>query len=90
MIRGMLIVLVVLFIFLQYRFWFGEGSMRTVIQLRQQVATQQAENAKLTERNNVLAAEVQDLQSGHQAVEESARHDLGMIKKGETFYQVVK
>ena len=83
-------ILVVLLALLQYRLWFGQGSVKSVLVLKKQVAAQQANNAKLQERNQVLLAEVKDLQKGHQAVEERARNELGMIKKGETFYQVVK
>ena len=36
-----------------------------------------------------LSAEVQDLKSGKGAIEERARSELGLIKPGEVFYQVV-
>ena len=48
------------------------------------------DNAGLRQRNDALAAEVQDLKSGEAAVEERARSELGMIKPGETFYRVVE
>jgi cell division protein FtsB len=83
-------VLVALLILLQYRLWLGDGSVRTAIQLKQQISAQQAQNQKLVEQNQMLLAEVQDLKSGKQAVEERARNDLGMVKKDETFYQIVK
>ena len=54
-----------------------------------QDAAQKVENAQLKERNQTLAAEVADLKQGYEAIEERARYDLGMIKEGETFYQVV-
>ena len=88
--RVFIIILIVLLALLQYRLWFGDGSVRSIIKLKQQVAQQQMINKKLTERNNVLAAEVIDLKSGHLAVEERARNELGMVKKDETFYQIVK
>lgn len=75
---------------LQYRLWFGKASIPKVIHLKQQLASQVQENKKLQQRNAVLIAEVQDLKSGHQAIEERARNELGMVKKGETFYQIVK
>ena len=83
-------ILVALLILLQYRLWIGDGSVRTAIQLKQQISAQQAQNQKLVEQNQMLLAEVQDLKSGKQAVEERARNDLGMVKKDETFYQIVK
>lgn len=57
--------------------------------IRQAVESQQEENARLQARNNALRAEVEDLKRGTAAIEERARSELGMIKKGETFYQVI-
>jgi cell division protein FtsB len=76
-------------ILLQYRVWFSEDGMRQVARLRQAVAAQSAENGQLEERNRQLAAEVRDLKTGLDALEERARSDLGMIARNETFYQVV-
>lgn len=86
----LLIILVVLLLLLQYRIWFGQSSVPKVIALQHKLHKQLQSNKKLELRNQTLVAEVQDLQSGHQALEERARNELGMIKKGETFYQVVK
>ncbi len=58
--------------------------------LRDRLAAQQLENDQLSERNRALAAEVEDLKAGLEAVEERARAELGMIKRGETFYQVIE
>ena len=82
-------VLALLFVLLQFKLWFGEGSLKDVWTLDDAIAVQTAENTKLRERNQTLAAEVADLKQGYEAVEERARYDLGMIKEGETFYQVV-
>ena len=76
------------FIGLQYSLWFGDGGIHDVRDLKQAVAAQQQENERLTERNRVLDAEVKDLKSGQEAVEEHSRLDLGMIKQNETFYLV--
>jgi len=81
--------LVLLLVGLQYRLWLGEGGMREVYRLRAEISAQRVENDKLKERNRTLTAEVQDLKKGTVAVEERARTDLGMVGKGETFYQVV-
>ena len=87
--KAIVAVLAVLFVLLQYKLWFGEGSMMDVWQLDRAVAAQLADNARLHERNQALAAEVADLKQGVEAIEERARRELGMIKEGETFYQVV-
>lgn len=84
------VVLVALLLLLQYQLWFGEGNVHDAGKLQQQVSVQQSENAALTHRNQELAAQVRDLKQGKAAVEEQARSDLGMIKKGETFYQIVR
>ena len=85
-----LLVLTLLFGWLQYRLWFSEGSWGEVTSLQNQVAHQKRDNQGLQERNNALAAEVEDLKSGEEAVEERARSELGMIKPGEKFYRVVE
>ena len=85
-----LLVLALLFGWLQYRLWLSDGSWGEVTGLQNQVAHQKRENQGLQERNNALAAEVEDLKSGEEAVEERARSELGMIKPGETFYRVVE
>ena len=88
-LRVLLLLLALLLAGLQYMLWLGNGGQREVAAVRQQVATQQAENLRLQERNDALAAEVEDLKSGEAAVEERARSELGMVKPGETFYRVV-
>lgn len=82
-------VLVGLLLMLQYRLWFGEGSIQEVSRLRNEAAAGRAELIRLNSRNQALAAEVADLKSGLDAIEERARADLGMISEGETFYQFV-
>jgi len=74
---------------LQYRIWLSDDGVRQVTGLRRAVAVQRAENEQLAERNRQLAAEVRDLKTGLDALEERARSDLGMIARNETFYQVV-
>ena len=81
--------LAVAVILLQYRVWFSPDGVREVVRLRGAVAAQRAQNDQLAERNRQLAAEVRDLKTGMDALEERARSDLGMIARNETFYQVV-
>jgi cell division protein FtsB len=81
--------LFVVVLLLQYRLWISPDGLREVTRLKQAVAVQRTENEQLTDRNRQLAAEVRDLKTGMDALEERARSDLGMIARNETFYQVV-
>jgi cell division protein FtsB len=90
MLRVLVLVLAVMLAWLQYRLWFGAGGQGELAQLREAIARQERDNAGRQQRNDALAAEVEDLKSGEAAVEERARSELGMIKPGETFYRVVE
>ena len=83
-------ILTVLLILLQIKLWTGSGSIPKVWELQSALEIKQQEKRRLSERNQVLEAEVRDLKSGLEAVEERARLELGMIKRGETFYQVIE
>ena len=74
---------------LQYRLWLSDDGVAEVLRLQAAVAARQADNARVSERNQQLAAEVRDLKQGYSALEERARSDLGMISGNESFYQVV-
>lgn len=84
-----LVALVALLAWLQYRLWLGSGGRQAVAGLRAEVEQQARQNEGLRERNAALAAEVADLKSGEAAIEERARAELGMIRPGEVFYRVV-
>ncbi|WP_255989431.1 cell division protein FtsB [Chitinolyticbacter albus] len=87
--RTLAILLALLIALLQWPLWIGKGSWLRVWQLDQQLAERHAENDKLRERNAALAAEVQDLKTGTDAIEERARNELGMIRKDEVFFQIL-
>ncbi len=82
--------LLLLLVLAQYRLWFAEqGSLAELHRLEADIAAQQALNAELAARNMRLEQEVLELQQGMETVEARARRDLGMIREGETYYQVV-
>lgn len=64
--------------------------MDDVWELEKALDVQRAENARLRERNEALAAEVEDLKSGRDAIEERARSELGMLKEGERLIQIAE
>jgi cell division protein FtsB len=82
-------VLLLVLIGLQYKLWFGDGSLSEVVQLSRELELQKTKLQTLEERNRILEAQVLDLQNGLDAFEEKARNDLGMIKQGETFIQLI-
>lgn len=95
MIEGVSIKLVIAIILLitahlQYRLWYGDGSLEQIraYQAELDYLKQQVEEKK--QRNEALYAEVLDLRKGQEAMEERARDELGMIKEGETFFQILE
>ena len=86
--RWLALAFVVLIAALQYPMWLGKGGWLQVRELDRQVAAQRAANAKLKERNDALDAEVRDLKTGTEAIEERARSELGMVKHDEVFFQL--
>ena len=83
-------ILLLMLVTLQYRLWVGEGSLAEVHGLRHRIEDQRAALARMERRNQALQAEVDDLKNGLEAVEERARGELGMIRDGEIFYQIVE
>lgn len=73
---------------LQYQLWLGNGGWKDLQQVEKRVATQEAANAPLRDRNARLAAEVTDLKTGLDAIEERARSDMGMVRNDEQFFWV--
>ena len=84
------LVLILLLAGLQYRLWVGDGGLSEISGLKHQIDMQNNENLNLLERNRILEAEVRELKKGMETVEERARHELGMIKEGETLYQLAE
>lgn len=84
------LLLLLLLVLLQYQLWFGVGNVPSAMRLKSQAEAQAMENAGLAKRNAALTAEVADLKQGQAAIEERARAELGMVKKGESFYQIVQ
>lgn len=89
MLRWLVLILLALFALLQYRLWFGDGSWPRAEAAKAALEKQEAENARLEQRNAALEAEVLDLKTGLDAIEERARSDLGLVKQGETYFQII-
>lgn len=83
------VALVLVFAGLQYKLWFGDGSIFQSLLLDKKLSTQEATNLKLAAQNRAIEADIAELKSGDQALEEQARFDLGMVKQGEVYYQII-
>jgi cell division protein FtsB len=77
-------------VWLQYKIWLQDGGIPEVLQLEQEIEVVRAEVKTLKERNSSLNAEVKDLKKGLDAIEERARSEMGMLKEGEVYYQVIQ
>jgi cell division protein FtsB len=89
-VKIVLYILIGILVGLQYPLWLGDGGLMALWKLRQEITTQKSENVRLKERNRVLEAEVRDLKEGYEALEERARAELGMVRRGETLYQIIE
>ncbi|HHP0490018.1 TPA: cell division protein FtsB [Vibrio harveyi] len=87
--RIFVIALTLLFGWLQYILWFGKNGVSDYYTVEDEIEVQQQVNSKLQARNNEMFAEIDDLRQGLDAIEERARHELGLVKDGETFYRIV-
>ena len=83
------LILLVLLFMLQYGIWLGDGGIPEVLELQDEVQRVSQDVETRRERNRSLQAEVQDLKTGLDAIEERARSELGMIREGETYYQII-
>ena len=86
--RWSVFLLFLLVVVLQYPLWLSRGGWLHVWELDRQVCARRAENLRLEQRNASLDAEVRDLKTGHDAIEERARLELGLIRKREVLVQI--
>jgi len=89
-VKPMHYALIGLLVLMQYPLWIGSAGAINVWQLDAQIGEQKHINQSLLQRNRALEADVLNLKSGIDAIEERARLELGMIKPGEVFFQVIE
>lgn len=87
-IKLILCVFIVVLIFLQYELWFSMGGIVTFKQLSNTITKQKERINDLEHENQRLSLEISDLRHGHEMLESKARSQLGMVKSGETYYQL--
>ncbi|CAA6816466.1 MAG: Cell division protein FtsB [uncultured Thiotrichaceae bacterium] len=85
----LLALLSLLALLLFIRLWTGVGSFPGIWELEDQIAQQKNSNEEQLQLNTQLQSDVTELGENDEAIESHARSELGMIKKNETFYQVI-
>ena len=88
--RLITIALAVLLVLIQYPLWLGKGGWLRVWELHRQLETVRENNEEQKLKNAKLASEVRSLSEGTEAIEERARSELSMIRKGEIFIQLLE
>ena len=85
-LRLLVMALLALLLLLQYVVWISFVEMRDLERL---IAAQQQQLDGLLARNVALRAEVESLQKDDEAMEGRARRELGLIREGETYFQLL-
>jgi len=85
----MTFVLAVIALSLLYTLALSEFSAPKLWKERQIASQKQLELEKFKSSNQSLVADINDLKRGTEAIEERAREELGLVKQGEIFYQVI-
>jgi cell division protein FtsB len=75
---------------LQYSIIFKNNNISDFFFLNQQNNKLLEDIKKITIKNTILENEIKDLSSSTHALENFARYNLGLVKKDETFVQVIK
>lgn len=87
--RKLTLILLAVFCWLQYSLWFGKNGVHDYLRIKNEVAALETLNMTFKVRNERLFAEINDLNDGHEAIEELARTELSMIRPRESFYRIV-
>ena len=89
-VKLFLAVFVVMLILLQYALWGGKQNVIDLYRSNRQVDDVRNENHVFQSRNDQLHEDVIDIKNRLGAIESLARFNLGLIKPGETYYQIVR
>ncbi|MEO0436217.1 MAG: cell division protein FtsB [Pseudomonadota bacterium] len=88
--RWVIVVLLLVIGYLQYRLWWGEGGRLELLRLEQRVVDYERANDQLRQRNEELARQIMDLKEGSTVLEQRAREELGLTGENEVFYHIIQ
>ena len=81
--------LFILLLLLLYGLFFGKQNLFDLMGQQARLAQLTEETKVLRQRNERIRVDVKDIKTRLGAIEGLARSELGLIKPGETFYQIV-
>lgn len=87
--KALLVIFSLLLVLLIAGLWIGPGSYPDRWRLDDRTVVQEQENTAKKDHIKKIQAELDDAASSKEALEERARSELGMTKKGETFFEVI-
>jgi len=85
--RRILIPILVLVSVMIFFTFFGDKGLLQVYRLRKELKEIERFNMDLQRENESLRAEIDNLRTNKKYIEELARRELGLVRKGETVYQ---
>lgn len=83
------LLLLACLILIQFPLWYGRGGWFYNEGLQAQLKVAQQKSLTIKVRNEKLRSEVEDLDTGTEALEERARQELGLVHKDEMFIQIL-
>jgi cell division protein FtsB len=88
--RTLLVIGLLLLALVQYRIWFDDSGVLANRALQERIERVHQDIDVLQDRNTQLHLEIDDLRQGTAILEEKAREDLGLVRKGETLILFVE
>lgn len=87
--RNILVILVLACLAIQYPLRMGDSGYKRVDELNLQLKAQQETNKAMMARNSAMLAEIEDLKSGTQALEDYARTEMSMVDSNEILVRIL-
>ena len=87
--RPVFLIFLGVFGYLSYQLIYGEQGIKRQEAVAKQIQYLENQNQRLSQRNDALRAQVENLRKGKDAIEERVRTELQYIKEGEVFYRIV-
>ncbi len=86
----MLILLSIIFVWLQFRLWWGEGSFSENTVLKDEIENLKNNLDEKLKVNLALRKDIDNLKNSTEVLEELARERLGLIQPDEHFFRVLR